>query len=73
MAFRPSIRLIGLPWPGAAIVLTACASGERSQAAPHQDAAFPDIGYATWTDYEPPYRLYPGDQIECHRPHRRRS
>lgn len=25
---------------------------------------FTDIGYATWSDYEPPYRFYPGDEIE---------
>lgn len=27
-------------------------------------SAFQDIGYATWSDYEPPYRFYPGDEIE---------
>lgn len=25
---------------------------------------FPDIGYADWSDQEPDYRLYPGDQID---------
>lgn len=25
---------------------------------------FPDIGYADWTDQEPDYRLYPGDQLD---------
>lgn len=25
---------------------------------------FADIGYATWTDQEPAYRVYPGDEIE---------
>ncbi len=25
---------------------------------------FPNIGYATWSDAEPPYRVYPGDEIE---------
>lgn len=25
---------------------------------------FPDIPYAAWTDQEPPYRFYPGDEIE---------
>ncbi|HEV2366120.1 MAG TPA: polysaccharide biosynthesis/export family protein [Caulobacteraceae bacterium] len=24
---------------------------------------FPSIAFATWTDAEPPYRLYPGDQL----------
>lgn len=27
-------------------------------------APFADIGYATWRDDEPEYRLYPGDQLE---------
>ena len=26
--------------------------------------AFTDIPYASWSDYEPPYRFYPGDEIE---------
>lgn len=26
--------------------------------------AFPDIGYADWSDQEPDYRLYPGDQVD---------
>lgn len=26
--------------------------------------AFQDIGYADWSEYEPPYRFYPGDEIE---------
>ena len=25
---------------------------------------FSDIPYATWSDYEPPYRFYPGDEVE---------
>lgn len=25
---------------------------------------FTDIGYADWSEYEPPYRFYPGDEIE---------
>ncbi len=27
-------------------------------------SSFPNIGYADWTDQEPDYRLYPGDQID---------
>jgi polysaccharide export outer membrane protein len=27
-------------------------------------AGFEDIGYATWQDAEPDYRLYPGDQVD---------
>jgi polysaccharide export outer membrane protein len=30
--------------------------------------AFPDIPYATWSDDEPGYRLYPGDEIEVATP-----
>ena len=30
----------------------------------HPDADFPNIGYATWSDDEPAYRLYPGDEVE---------
>ncbi|HEY5107038.1 MAG TPA: polysaccharide biosynthesis/export family protein [Caulobacteraceae bacterium] len=34
----------------------------RGHAAP--DAGFPDVGYATWSQDEPAYRLYPDDEIE---------
>ncbi|HQN51106.1 MAG TPA: hypothetical protein PK913_08600, partial [Phenylobacterium sp.] len=34
--------------------------GEDGKAA----ANFANIPYATWSDYEPPYRFYPGDEIE---------
>jgi polysaccharide export outer membrane protein len=27
-------------------------------------SGFANIPYATWSDYEPPYRFYPGDEIE---------
>lgn len=29
-----------------------------------QQGDFANIPYATWSDYEPPYRFYPGDEIE---------
>jgi protein involved in polysaccharide export with SLBB domain len=29
-----------------------------------QDPGFPNIGYATWSDDEPAYRLYPGDEVD---------
>ena len=32
------------------------------------DRTFNDIGYATWSDDEPPYRFYPGDEIEVSLP-----
>lgn len=31
--------------------------------APADDGGFADIGYAAWTDDEPAYRLYPGDEV----------
>ena len=50
-----------------AALLSGCAAGQR----PHGsliDAAkggpFTDIGYATWGEGEPPYRLYPGDVLD---------
>jgi len=57
----------------AAIALSLLASGlagcghvdsEPLTPAPRPTAAFPDIGYADWSDAEPDYRFYPGDEIE---------
>ncbi|MHB8530365.1 MAG: polysaccharide biosynthesis/export family protein [Caulobacteraceae bacterium] len=31
---------------------------------PSAPSDFPNIGYATWTDREPDYRFYPGDEID---------
>ena len=33
----------------------------HARAAPE---SFPNIGYATWTDDEPAYRVYPGDELD---------
>lgn len=45
------------------LALTACASApKREDAIP--TPGFVDIGYSNWTDDEPVYRLYPGDQID---------
>jgi polysaccharide export outer membrane protein len=30
----------------------------------HAATSFPNIGYAAWTDSEPPYRIYPGDLLD---------
>ena len=45
------------------LMLGACASAapKLAQSAPR---GFPEVGYATWGDDEPAYRLYPGDQID---------
>jgi protein involved in polysaccharide export with SLBB domain len=45
-----------------ALLLGGCVAG-GAFAAPARDG-FADIPYADWTDYEPPYRLYPGDEVE---------
>ncbi len=52
-------------------LLSACAGSSLSlpdrqslYGGPHETASFPNIGYATWTDQEPSYRLYPGDQLD---------
>lgn len=46
----------------AALAPLALAPGALAKS--HADADFPNIGYATWSDDEPAYRLYPGDEIE---------
>ena len=54
---------------GLIVGLAACATarGDRAEArGPDSGSAgqFPNIGYAGWTDSEPAYRLYPGDEVE---------
>lgn len=44
------------------LALTACASAPRPGGV--ETPGFVDIGYSNWTDDEPVYRLYPGDQID---------
>lgn len=48
-----------------AAVLSGCATRAATigEASPASDR-FPDIAYADWSDYEPPYRFYPGDELE---------
>ena len=64
MAHHPKARLSAL---SLLLVLTACASRadrpELFTPSPTPTARFPNIGYATWSDAEPPYRLYPGDVL----------
>jgi polysaccharide export outer membrane protein len=52
--------------------LAACAGPRRPTstmaAPPPVRTAFPNIGYATWTEDEPAYRLFPGDEIEVQVP-----
>ena len=46
------------------LALGACASGPTVAGGLQPTADFESIGYATWDDSEPDYRLYPGDEIE---------
>lgn len=54
------------------LAVSACASdrggSELFTPSPHPSARFPNIGYATWSDAEPPYRLYPGDVLTVEAP-----
>jgi protein involved in polysaccharide export with SLBB domain len=53
------------------LLLSACASREQTDSftpAPTPSKQFPDIGYATWDDKEPAYRLYPGDVLAIEAP-----
>lgn len=45
------------------LALAGCAGAESLASAAHAQA-FADIPYADWSDYEPSYRFYPGDEIE---------
>ncbi|HEY9216965.1 MAG TPA: polysaccharide biosynthesis/export family protein [Phenylobacterium sp.] len=50
-----------------ALVVATLVTGCATSSSPAGQAAaepFPNIAYADWTDYEPPYRFYPGDEIE---------
>lgn len=44
------------------LALAACATPPRAPAA--TAAPFANIPYASWEDAEPPYRFYPGDELE---------
>ena len=74
MLSKPMIRLaaFGLAPLGLALSLAACASGGHAPdlflPTPHPTASFPNIGYATWSNAEPPYRLYPGDELDVQVP-----
>lgn len=54
----------------AALILGGCAShtAEPFSPLPRPTAAFPNIGYATWREDEPLYRIYAGDQLEIRLP-----
>lgn len=66
MRFDPNRRILILTASLLAAAGPAVAGGPFGRGAPPRD--FADISYATWTDDEPGYRLYPGDQIEVATP-----
>ena len=51
---------------GSSLFLAACGhvDGEPITPTARGTANFADIGYADWTDQEPDYRFYPGDEVE---------
>jgi len=77
MRRSPPLHLFALAAAG--LALNACAASGSShrplfggevpgRAGPPRERAFRDIPYASWSDYEPPYRFYPGDEIEVSAP-----
>jgi polysaccharide export outer membrane protein len=66
MRFDPDRRLLILAASALAAAGPAMAGGAFGRSP--QPRAFADIAYATWSDDEPGYRLYPGDQIEVATP-----
>ena len=72
MRQRPPLRHLALAAAG--VALSACGSpglprhlpfgGDDPGVRPQARQGFRDIPYASWSDYEPPYRFYPGDEIE---------
>ena len=52
----------------AVVLASGCASDyvgvDAGRFAERPRATFTDIGYASWTDAEPPYRIYPGDELD---------
>jgi polysaccharide export outer membrane protein len=46
-----------------AFLLTSCAAGCAAATA-HAGQAFTNLPYAAWSDSEPAYRLFPGDEID---------
>ncbi len=63
---RRTILLAAFALPLAATGLTACGhvDGEPITPTVRSTADFPNIGYADWSDQEPDYRFFPGDEVE---------
>src|SRR3954469_8927580 len=43
---------------------SASLAGSPALARQRPDPGFPNIGYATWSEDEPSYRLFPGDEVD---------
>jgi len=63
MTFDRRTVLMGL----SGLALTGCA-GAAARPEPQGDLPFTDIGFADWTEAEPEYLLYPGDEIDVATP-----
>jgi protein involved in polysaccharide export with SLBB domain len=63
---RRTILSAAFALPFAARGLAACGHVDREPITPtaRPTATFSDIGYADWSDQEPDYRFYPGDEVE---------
>ncbi|MFZ5669259.1 MAG: polysaccharide biosynthesis/export family protein [Pseudomonadota bacterium] len=59
----PARAQLWWPWNGGAGAERAAPKPPRSGPRDSRET-FPDIGYADWSDREPDYRFYPGDQID---------
>jgi protein involved in polysaccharide export with SLBB domain len=74
---RSTLPLRLVPMAALSLALAGCGGrplphldllGVRDEPAPadaeQRARGFGDIPYASWSDYEPPYRFYPGDELE---------
>jgi polysaccharide export outer membrane protein len=63
---RRTILSAAFALPFATIGLSACGHVDREPITPtaRPTATFSDIGYADWSEQEPDYRFYPGDEVE---------
>lgn len=79
MSIDRRLLLLGLAGAGGALV-SGCSSGEYGSRMPRPmtsgddrvrpvgSAAFPEVAFADWSEMEPEYILYPGDEIEVATP-----
>ncbi len=70
LALRSLRKFLTVSVFGAAVTVAACQGVSTEPFTPtlKPTAGFPNIGYATWSDDEPNYRFYPGDQLELRVP-----